>query len=119
MGDDVERMEEPMSAMQRLDAETADTIRAVLGRRTPELLRAVESTDDPTMAIREQVQDVLADEFTGEVSGPDWEPTAHGVRVDDAVGRFLIAFPITQPTKGTADWPPTPDLRGPELAGRK
>jgi hypothetical protein len=111
--------EQSMSAMQRLDAETAETIRAVLGRRTPELLRALENTDDPTMAIREQVQDVLADEFTGEVSGPDWEPTAHGIRIDDAVGRFLIAFPITRPTKGTIDWPPTPDLRGPELAGRQ
>ncbi|PVZ05768.1 hypothetical protein [Actinomycetospora cinnamomea] len=118
MGEDVERLEAQVSTLDRLDAETAETIRGVLGRRAPDLLRALESTDAPSMGVREQVEDVLATEFEREVAGPDWEPTAYGVRVDDAVGRFLISYPITQPTKGTVEWPPTPDLRGPERAGQ-
>jgi hypothetical protein len=118
MGEDVERLEDQVSTLDRLDAETTETLRGVLGRRAPDLLRALETTDAPTMGVREQVEDVLADEFDREVAGPDWEPTAHGVRVDDAIGRFLISYPITEPTKGTADWPPTPDLRGPDRAGR-
>ena len=64
------------------------------------------------MSIREQVEDVLADEFTGRGLRPDWEPTPYGVEVDDAIGRFLLSYPITHPTKGTDSWPPRPDLRG-------
>lgn len=107
-----------MSTLDRLDAGTVETIRSVLGRRAPDLLRALENTDPPSMAVREQVEDVLADELAREVTGPEWEPTPHGVRVDDAVGRFLIAYPVTNPTRGTDRWPPVPDLRGPERAGR-
>lgn len=117
MGQDIERLEESVSALDQVHPEAAATIRGVLERRAPDLLRALENADIPTMALREQVEDLLADEFSGEVSGPDWEPTSHGRRVDDALGRFLMIYPITAPTKAIGDWPPEPDLRG-DRAGR-
>lgn len=111
-------MEEPVSTLDHLDEETTATLRTVLARRAAELLQVLETTGSPSMAVREQVEDVLADELSHEITGPDWRPTPHGARVDDAIGRFLIVYPITHATKGTADWPPSPDLRGPERAGR-
>jgi hypothetical protein len=111
-------MEEPVSTLEHLDTETIETIRTVLARRAAELLHVLETTETPSMAVREQVEDVLADELSREITAPDWRPTPHGARVDDAIGRFLIVYPITDPTKGTAGWPPSPDLRGPERAGR-
>ncbi len=83
-----------MSALDRLDAETADTMRLVLGQRAPDVLRALEETDDPPIDLREQVATVFVEEFMREVSGPDWEPTPHGVRVDDALGWFYKSFPV-------------------------
>lgn len=83
-----------MSALDRLDAETAETLRRVLGRRAPDVLHALEETDDPPTDLRERVANAVVDEFSGEVSGPDWEPTPHGVRVDDALGAFYKRFPV-------------------------
>jgi hypothetical protein len=107
-----------MTTLEHLDPDTVETIRVVLGRRASDLLQVLETTETPSMAIREQVEDVLADELSHEITGPDWRPTPHGSRVDDAIGRFLIVYPITDPTKGTDDWPPSPDLRGPGRAGQ-
>ncbi|GAA4781317.1 hypothetical protein GCM10023200_13290 [Actinomycetospora chlora] len=107
-----------MSALDRLDAESAKTIREVLGQRAPDLLRAVESSDTPTMSLREQVNDVLADEIASELTGPEWEPTPYGARVENAVERFLVAYQITRGVRGTEAWPPDPDLRGPGRAGQ-
>lgn len=83
-----------MSALDRLDAATTETLRRVLGRRDPEVLRALEGSDDPAVDLRERVAKALHEEFSGEVSGPDWEPTPHGVRVDDALGWFYKSFPV-------------------------
>jgi hypothetical protein len=52
------------------------------------------ASDQPTHEIREQVVDVVAEEFHDDVSGPDWDPTSWGKRVDDALGWFLHRFPI-------------------------
>lgn len=112
MGEDVDRVEAQVSTLEHVDAETAETIRGVLGRRAPDLLRALETTGSPSMAIREQVNDVLGDEVIGEISGPEWEPTPHGRRVERALERFLVVFQITEPAMGTDQWPPDPDLRG-------
>jgi hypothetical protein len=107
-----------MGALDHLDDAVAATIRQVLGGRAPELLRALEESDAPSMAVREQVNDVLADEVAREISAPDWEPTPHGALVEDAVASFLVVYPITEQVRGTDEWPPDPDLRGPERAGR-
>ncbi|MHC1561433.1 hypothetical protein ACR9E3_20935 [Actinomycetospora sp. C-140] len=107
-----------MSTLDRLDDETSETLRTVLGHRAPDLLHALQSTDTPSMALREQVDDVMADELSGEITGPDWDPTPHGVRVEAAITRFLVVYEITHPVRGTDAWPPVPDLRGPDRAGR-
>lgn len=106
-----------MNSLDQLDPATASTIRLVLGGRAPLLLRALEESEEPSMSVREQVQDVLADELMPELTGPDWEPTSYGLRVESAIVRFLEVHRITSPTKDRA-WPPVPDLRGPQREGR-
>ena len=83
-----------MSALDRLDSTTADTLRLVLQQRAPDVLRALEETEDPPIELRERVATALHEEFSGEVSGPDWEPTPRGVAVDDALGWFYKSFPV-------------------------
>jgi hypothetical protein len=84
-----------VSALDQLREDVIATIRDVLGRRAPESLRALEETDDPPMALRQEVEDVLAREFSSKDGlGPDWEPTPYGKRVDDAIGAFVLRFPI-------------------------
>ncbi|WP_433782387.1 hypothetical protein ACQPX6_21145 [Actinomycetospora sp. CA-101289] len=84
-----------MNALDHLDPAAADTVRIVLGRRAPELLRTLEETDDPPMELRQQVKNVLAKEFVSKDGlQPDHEPTPHGRRVDDAIGTFVSQFPI-------------------------
>jgi hypothetical protein len=106
-----------VNALDHLDSGTTRTIRLVLGSRAPLLLRALEQSERPSMSIREKVEDVLADELVPEFTGPDWEPTSYGLRVESAIVRFLEVHQITRPTKGHA-WPPVPDLRGPQREGR-
>lgn len=83
-----------MSALDKLDGESALVLREVLAKSAPDLLAALEASSEPTREVREQVVDVVADEFDEHVSGPDWEPTAWGKRVDEALGWFLDRFPI-------------------------
>jgi hypothetical protein len=66
----------------------------VLAAREPDLLAALDNVDEPTREVRELVSNVVADEFHEHVSGPGWEPTPWGKRVDDALGWFLHRFPI-------------------------
>jgi hypothetical protein len=83
-----------MSALDRLDGDAAGTLRLVLDRRAPDVLVALEETADPPTELRERVARAMQAEFSAEVSGPDWEPSPHGVRVDDALGAFYKSFPI-------------------------
>lgn len=84
-----------MSALDRLRDDARRTIRDVLGRRAPGVLESLDKTDDPPMALREQVENVLAKEFVSKDGlQPDWEPTPYGKRVDDAIGAFVMQFPI-------------------------
>jgi hypothetical protein len=83
-----------MSALDKLDAESALVLRDVLTKCAPDLLAALDVSDEPTREVRERVLEVVADEFSDHVAGPDWEPTSWGKRVDDALGWFLHRFPI-------------------------
>jgi hypothetical protein len=86
-----------MCALDRLREDVACTIRDVLGPRAPGLLQSLDETDDPPMALRQQVEDVLAKEFVSKDGlQPDWEPTPYGKRVDDAIGAFVMQFPIVR-----------------------
>jgi hypothetical protein len=83
-----------VSALDELDADSALVIREVLAKRSPDLLEDLEASRVPSREVRELVSEVVADEFDEYVSGPDWEPTPWGKRVDDALGWFLHRFPI-------------------------
>ena len=86
-----------MTSIDRLGSEVARTVRDVLGRWAPQLLQALEDTDDPPMALRKQVEDLLATEFVSkEGLQPDHEPTPYGERVDEAIGAFVMRFPIVR-----------------------
>lgn len=41
----------------------------------------------------EQVLDILSLEFSNHLR-PDWEPTEEGCAIDDALGKYLLAWPI-------------------------
>ncbi|GAA4883111.1 hypothetical protein [Actinomycetospora straminea] len=84
-----------MSALDELREDVAATVRDVMRRRAPETLQALEATDDPSMSLRQEVEDVLAREFSSKDGlGPDWEPTPYGKQVDEAIGAFVMRFPI-------------------------
>lgn len=82
-----------MGSLDQLDVETRAAIRDVLSRRARRLFEAPDASADPNWDQLEQVMDVPASEFEEYVSGPDWEPTTWGKRVDGALGWFLKRFP--------------------------
>jgi hypothetical protein len=94
MAEELQSASIPMSALAELDDESALVIRAVLQKCDPDLLATLETSDEPVREVREQVLDVVADEFNEHVSPADSEPTPWGKRVDDALGWFLHRFPI-------------------------
>jgi hypothetical protein len=67
----------------------------LLAERDPDLLFALQTQEKPTTDQQESVIDVLADAFT-EHLGPDDEPTAQGVLIDNALGAFLTRWPTEE-----------------------
>lgn len=65
----------------------------LLGRRDPELLARFRSGHEPSRQERREVLDILVDEFTDNL-GPGHVPTERGVLIDDALGAFLLQWPI-------------------------
>jgi hypothetical protein len=65
----------------------------IVGRVDPGLLESVMSSGNPTLAEREQIEEILADEFARHLH-PDYEPTERGKQIDDLLGKFLLQFPI-------------------------
>lgn len=81
-----------MNVIEGMPAEYRSIFVEILGRRDPELLSAL-SVGEPSREQREAVEDILADEFTDNL-GPGHEPTARGALIDDALGAFLLRWPI-------------------------
>lgn len=73
-----------------------DQVRAVvsglLAKRNPDLLRALQRREKPTVDQQELLIELLSDAFT-EHLGPGQEPTAQGVLIDNALGAFLTKWP--------------------------
>lgn len=69
-----------------------DVLVAVLQERDPALLASLLEQAAPTMLMWWRVHDEMADAF-GEHLGPGHEPTAEGVRIDNALGAFLTRWP--------------------------
>jgi hypothetical protein len=87
-------VEKPVSALDELDPETRAVVTQVLGRRSPELLSRLSTATDLVVNEREQVETHLSHEFHSHPLGPDYEPGDEAKRVDTAIGRFLLRFPI-------------------------
>lgn len=90
-----ERLSVPLSGAYTLLApDVGMLIHDVLARRDPELSARLAADSRVEDTDVELVQSVLYDEFSNEVSTVDWEPTAYGKRVDDALGSFVQRFLI-------------------------
>ncbi|WP_146060449.1 hypothetical protein [Amycolatopsis sp. CA-128772] len=67
----------------------------LLRERDPGLLAALQARERPTPDQQEAVIDVMSGAFT-EHLGADYEPTARGVLIDDALGAFLARWPAEE-----------------------
>lgn len=80
-----------MSDKSRLKAGEFDLLSKVIWQRNPSLMPLVHSLGKAplTQEEREQLRDVLADEFVEHGLQPDDEPNEWGVKVDDLIGRLM------------------------------
>lgn len=68
-------------------------VREVLARRDPELGERLARRPEVSEREVDEVQWLLYDEFLEQL-GDDWEPTAYGKAIDDALGLFVMKFRI-------------------------
>lgn len=61
---------------------------------SPSLLQSLQNESDPSIAEREEVADILSNEFMKnvEVTG---EPSQAGKKIDELLGEFLMHWPIS------------------------
>ena len=83
------------TVIDALPDEFRTVITNLLAERDPGLLHALQTQEKPTTDQQESVIDALADAFT-EHLGPDGEPTAQGVLIDNALGAFLTRWPVEE-----------------------
>ena len=87
-------MENPVSnVLESLPAKFQALVAEILGERDGSLLAALRARDEPSQAERGAVEEILSDEFCRNL-GPDDEPTPRGRDIDNALGAFLLRWPI-------------------------
>jgi hypothetical protein len=87
-------VEEPVSnVLEAVPAEDRALILEELTRRNPTLLDELWSTQKPTNDQSDAVVDVLYRAMS-ENYGPGHIPNAYGKAIDDAIGAYLLAWPI-------------------------
>jgi hypothetical protein len=87
-------MEKPVSnVLESLPAEFQALIAEIVGEKDGSLLAALRAHDEPSQAERGAVEEILSDEFCRNL-GADDEPTPRGRAIDDALGAFLLRWPI-------------------------
>lgn len=64
-----------------------------LGAKDPDLLERLLSADVPSRKDREAVEDILSRSFMHHLN-QDHSPTSTGVEIDNALGAFLLKWPI-------------------------
>lgn len=80
------------TVLESLPQEFQAIFTSLLTERNPELLRALQTQEKPTLDQQDEVIEVLADAVS-EHYGPGHEPTAQGVLIDNALGAFLTRWP--------------------------
>ena len=76
-----------------LPARFQPLVAEIIGERDQALLAALRATEEPSQAERSAVEEILSNEFCRSL-GADDEPTPRGRDVDDALGAFLLRWPI-------------------------
>ena len=84
-----------IGALDQLRKDEQSLFREIVGREDSALLMSLEKSSSPTHAERRRVMEILWDEFDRHVSGPDWEPSELGKRVDNLLGSFLLHYPVS------------------------
>jgi hypothetical protein len=80
-----------------LAPDVGELVREILGRRDPELGERLARQPDVSEQEVDKVQWQLYDEFLEQL-GDDWEPSAYGKAVDNALGFFVMNFRIERET---------------------
>jgi hypothetical protein len=87
-------MEKPVSnVFDSLPARFQPLVTEIIAERDQTLLAALRAREEPSQAERSAVEEILSDEFCRNL-GPDDEPTQRGRDIDDALGAFLLRWPI-------------------------
>jgi hypothetical protein len=87
-------MEEPVSnVLDAIPAEHRALIEEELTRRNPELLAELCGTQEPTNEQSDAVVDVLYHAMSTHF-GPGHIPDERGKAIDNAIGAYLLAWPI-------------------------
>jgi hypothetical protein len=71
----------------------------IVGAEAPDLLASLGGTNEPSLADRVAVEEILLKEFVGCLRS-DNQPTEEGKAVDDLLGQFLLRWPIIQADPG-------------------
>ncbi|TWG08440.1 hypothetical protein [Saccharopolyspora dendranthemae] len=66
---------------------------AVLREYDSGLLKSLRTSSEPSQDEREAVEEILSDAFS-EHRDADGEPTDRGRLIDDALGKFLLRWPV-------------------------
>jgi hypothetical protein len=94
MGEEQRRKEKSVSnVLDSLPAEFRSLVTDVLRARNETLLAALRAHEEPSQQERDAVEEILSDEFSRNL-GPDDEPTQRGRDIDNALGAFLLRWPI-------------------------
>lgn len=64
-----------------------------IGERDPELLTRLLNSSEPSRADRVAVEDILSSSFMKQLNA-DYSPTPTGAEIDNALGAFLLRWPI-------------------------
>lgn len=81
------------NVIDSLPPELQDVFSAVLDEHDSDLLNSLRASSEPSQDQRLAVEDILSDAFSEHV-GDDGEPTDRGRLIDDALGKFLLLWPI-------------------------
>ncbi|MEV4734684.1 tetratricopeptide repeat protein [Saccharopolyspora sp. NPDC049426] len=76
-----------------LTPELQEVFVAVLDEHDNDLLNSLRASSEPSQDEREAVEDILSDAFSEHIDH-DGEPTERGRLIDDALGKFLLRWPI-------------------------
>jgi hypothetical protein len=86
-------MEESVSVIYSVPEPYRSLFVTIIGEKDADLLASLRTNDEPSRNERLAVEDILSTEFSNNLL-PDDEPTSRGRDIDNALGAFLLRWPI-------------------------